>query len=188
MIHMKSVFIKDIPMDLGRRLKVAALKDGVSMRDMILAAIGEYLDRRANQEGKKFKPVGMPLPSPAIIKLIQEREIENILPGGIIGVDPPLKPVDISGHTKEDIKACRDTIRAMRDGITVDTEAEDISVEEFLMENEVIVGLDNTQPKDEPAHDDTAKLKVFEILETPDGVYVEVPIENFTKKGFKRTW
>ena len=66
--------------------------------------------------------------------------------------------------------------------------------EELFMENGIIVELDDTQPKDEPkAHDDTAPLKVYAILETPEGVNVEVPIDNFTKmgntkKGFKKTW
>jgi len=42
---MKSLFIKNIPPGLGRRLKVASIHDGVSMRDMVLVAVEEYLDR-----------------------------------------------------------------------------------------------------------------------------------------------
>ena len=69
---MKSLFIKNIPPELGRRLKVASIKTGVTMQEMVLVAIGEYLDRG------EFKPIE---------------------PGGIIEVDSldvcELKPIGL---------------------------------------------------------------------------------------------
>src|SRR3990172_9675312 len=112
---MKSLFIKNVPSELGRRLKVASIEGGVSMRDMVLVAVEEYLDRmggiievkkpivdsdalssdsfiKAREMMKigefvpntilmseEFKPKNMPLPSPSVIKLIQERDTGNIL-------------------------------------------------------------------------------------------------------------
>src|SRR3989304_9486915 len=82
---MKSLFIKNIPSELGRRLKVASIHGEVSIRDMVLVAVEEYLDRRVKKP--TLTPISMPLPSPAVIKLIQERDTGNILPGGIIETD-----------------------------------------------------------------------------------------------------
>ena|SRR3990172_1270457 len=97
---MKSVFIKDIPMDLGRRLKVAALKDGVSMRDMILAAIGEYLDRRGIMKIEAGKRgCGMVIPEEYKATIICDKKVlddlddmENILPDGRIKEGIPKVP------------------------------------------------------------------------------------------------
>ena len=179
---MKSLFIKNVPSELGRRLKVASIEGGVSMRDMVLVAVEEYLDRmggiievkkpivdsdalssdsfiKAREMMKigelvpntilmseEFKPKNMPLPYPSVIKLIQERDTGNMLPGGIVDSLPTDPVIEVSA------------------------------------------------PEDETkAHDDTAPLKVYAILKGPDGVDIEVPIDNFTRmgntrKGFKRTW
>ncbi|OHB71845.1 MAG: hypothetical protein A2W23_06240 [Planctomycetes bacterium RBG_16_43_13] len=67
--NVKSLFIKDIPPELGRRLKAASIEGGVSMREMVLVAVGEYLDFRAK------KPVMMG------VKVNQEREMGNIIVG-----------------------------------------------------------------------------------------------------------
>lgn len=41
---MKSIFVKDIPEDLGRRIKISAAEQGVKIRELIIAAVREHLD------------------------------------------------------------------------------------------------------------------------------------------------
>jgi len=157
---MKSLFIKNIPSELGRRLKVASIHGEVSIRDMVLVAVEEYLDRRVKKP--TLTPISMPLPSPAVIKLIQERDTGNILPGGIIETDsievnetlenvPPMKIEMEGGAIIEFHNNGKDTEKftgcsTWSDGIDEMNEIE----------------FDNTVPEDEPkAHDEVTEPVKF---------------------------
>jgi len=120
---MKSLFIKNMPPELGRRLKVVSIHGGVNIRDMVLVAVEEYLDRiefgslvkkhykeisakkgqLIVQEDVEFKPVDMSLPSPAV---------------------PPIP--------------------------TLTEPQGEVNKDKLLMEDRTIVELDNTSPEGDP--------------------------------------
>ena len=157
---MKSLFIKNVPSELGKRLKVASIEGGISMRDMVLVAVGEYLDRielssmvkkhrkaisvKVNQETKEgqlivqedveFKPIGE-----------VNETLENV---------PPMK-IEMEGGAIIEFHNNEGNAEVYTGCTIFSDEAID---EELLMENGVIVELDDTQPKDEPkTHDEVTE-------------------------------
>ena len=46
---MKALIIKDFPDDLHREIKIQAAIEGVSMKDLIIKALQEYLKKKGGQ-------------------------------------------------------------------------------------------------------------------------------------------